>query len=156
MLRILGSVVHMVVVVHIQRTVVAKPLQAMRWSCVSLELAKQSDLHRLSICSKDERQRSSNTGLDKPFDLGNLGHRQEVHMVVARLVVYGCGIFLYVVSKGLFQSRHALLCDVRQLGLINVDVIDHNLKVAVLFFTTHSLGRHRSLPCYEHRLKISK
>ena len=51
-------------------------------------------------------------------------------------------------SKDILQSRHALPRDLRQLVLIGGDVVDNNLKVALLPLATAWLRLHSSLLTY--------
>ena len=118
-------VILMVVIVHVQRPVVAKPLQAVSWSSICFQLVEQLHVHRPSLCAKDECHGGSNTGFDSALGLGSLRHYKEVYMLVAWLVVKGAGVLLDVMSKDILQSRHALPRDLRQLVFIGGDVVDN-------------------------------
>ena len=48
-LRILGAVIRMVAVVHVQRSVVAKPLQAMSWSSICFQLIEHLSTNAVSV-----------------------------------------------------------------------------------------------------------
>ena len=77
-------------------------------------------------------------------------------MVIARLVVKGARLLLYFVSKDILQSCHALLRALGQQVFIDGDMVDNNLKFAVLPLAAAWLRLHPDLPSYGVRLKSSR
>ena len=71
-----------------------KPFQAMSQSSICFQLIEHLDLHKSSLCTKDECQGGSNTGFASAVGLGSRRHHKEMYVVVAWLLVKDAEYFL--------------------------------------------------------------